>query len=134
MLSFIVIGIASGMKAATELSLIEVNGWLYILIFIMTLVCALMLVSMWRIFVKTKNKGWKSLIPVYNYIVELEFLDLPIWMIVLFFIPVANIAFVIITSIKMAKRFGKDGKFATGLILLPAVFYPILAFGDAKYK
>jgi len=33
----------------------------------------------------------------------------------------------------LSKSFGKDVGFTIGLILLPVIFYPILAFGDAKY-
>ena len=34
---------------------------------------------------------------------------------------------------KLAKAFGKGGGFAVGLIFLPYVFEPILAFSDAAY-
>lgn len=36
--------------------------------------------------------------------------------------------------VKLAKSFRKSGGFAVGLILLPVIFYPILAFGSAKYR
>jgi hypothetical protein len=48
-------------------------------------------------------------------------------------IPVVNVVIAILIMIELAKVFGKDGGFTVGLILLPIVFYPILAFGDAKY-
>ena len=56
------------------------------------------------------------------------------WIIVFLFIPGANIAVTIITGINMAKKFQKDNLFAVGLILLPFVFYPILAFGKSKFN
>ncbi len=34
----------------------------------------------------------------------------------------------------VARGFGKGGGFAVGLVLLPFVFYPILAFSDAQYQ
>ena len=37
-------------------------------------------------------------------------------------------------SINLAKKFDKDAFFALGLIILPVVFYPILAFSDAEYN
>jgi hypothetical protein len=33
----------------------------------------------------------------------------------------------------LSKSFGKEEGFTIGLLLLGIVFYPILAFGDAKY-
>jgi hypothetical protein len=33
----------------------------------------------------------------------------------------------------MVKNFGKSEGFTVGVIFLPYVFFPVLAFGDAKY-
>ncbi len=45
---------------------------------------------MWRIFVKANKPGWAVIIPVYNYLVELEILgDLVV--VVLMLVPVVNI-------------------------------------------
>lgn len=40
----------------------------------------------------------------------------------------------IIVSIRIANAFGKGAGFAVGLIFLPFIFFPILAFGDAEYQ
>ena len=40
----------------------------------------------------------------------------------------------ILVALEMAKVFGKSAGFGVGLIFLPFVFYPILAFGSAQYK
>jgi hypothetical protein len=40
----------------------------------------------------------------------------------------------IIIALDFAKVFGKGSGFGIGLIFLPIIFYPILAFGDAKYQ
>jgi hypothetical protein len=39
----------------------------------------------------------------------------------------------IILCIDLAKSFGKSPAFGIGLALLGFVFFPILAFGDARY-
>jgi hypothetical protein len=39
----------------------------------------------------------------------------------------------VIIQFGIARRFGKGGLFAVGLIFLPFVFYPIIAFGSATY-
>jgi hypothetical protein len=35
--------------------------------------------------------------------------------------------------IDIARNFGRSGWFAAGLIFLPIIFFPILAFGDSVY-
>jgi hypothetical protein len=37
-------------------------------------------------------------------------------------------------SLDLARAFGKGSGFGIGLVFLPMIFYPILAFGDAKYQ
>lgn len=93
----------------------------------------LMIASMWKIFTKAGKPGWACLIPIYNAYVLLQIAGKPGWWLVMFFIPIANIVFGIMAMIALAKCFGKGGGFVVGLILLPIVFYPMLAFGDAQY-
>jgi len=45
-----------------------------------------------------------------------------------------NVRIGVIGTGGIARRFGKGGLFAVGLIFLPFVFYPILAFGSASYS
>ena len=45
-------------------------------------------------------------------------------------IPIVNILF----CIEYAKAFGKGAGFGIGLALVPFVFYPMLAWGDATYQ
>ena len=90
-------------------------------------------VSMWKIFVKAGKAGWASLIPIYNSIVMLEIAKLPIWYILLMFVPIVNIIISVVIMAKMAKAFGKGTGFVLGMLFLPLIFYPILAFGKSKY-
>lgn len=96
-------------------------------------IVVLMIASLWKVFVKAGKPGWACLIPIYNIVVLLEICGKPMWWIILMFIPIVNIVVMILLAIALAKSFGKDTIFAVGLILLGFVFYPILAFGDAKY-
>jgi hypothetical protein len=43
------------------------------------------------------------------------------------------VVFGIVLLVALARNFGKSGGFAAGLILLPIVFFPMLAFGKASY-
>ena len=48
-------------------------------------------------------------------------------------IPLVNFGVSILINIELARVFGMEEIFAVGLVLMPAVFYPILAFGKAEY-
>ncbi len=91
------------------------------------------IVSMWKIFTKAGQPGWACIIPIYNIIVMIQIAGKPLWWIALFLIPFVNIVVGILLTVAIAKAFGKGGGFAAGMILLPIVFYPILAFGSATY-
>jgi len=97
-------------------------------------VLLLMVVGMWKMFVKAGQPGWAILIPIYNTIVLIQVAGKPIWWFLLMLIPIANLVVYILLSIEIAKKFGKGGGFAVGLMLLPYVFYPILGFGSAEYQ
>ena len=66
----------------------------------------LLYTSMWKIFSKAGEKGWKSLIPI---------------------------SLTIYLDCKLAKAFVKSSGFTVGLILLPSIFYLILGFGKSEY-
>jgi len=52
----------------------------------------------------------------------------------LFFLSViATLVFSIIITNGLSKSFGKDAGYTVGLLFLPMVFYPMLAFGKATY-
>lgn len=97
-------------------------------------VIILMIVSMWKVFSKAGEPGWASIVPIYNVIVLLKIAGKPWWWLFLLFIPIVNLVIAIITYVALAQNFGKGGGFAAGLILLPVIFLPILAFGDAQFK
>ncbi len=103
-------------------------------IFFVLAIGVFMAICNWIIYKKAGREGWESIIPIYNLIVEFKFLDIPLWVLVLLLIPGVNIAVPIIISVNLAKKFGKSDGFMIGLILLPVIFYPMLAFGDAKYQ
>lgn len=93
----------------------------------------LMIVSVWKIFVKAGEPGWASIVPIYNAIVYLKIAGKPLWWIILLIIPFVNFIILILVVLGLAKNFGKGGGFAVGLLLLGFIFLPILAFGDAKF-
>ncbi|WKN31058.1 DUF5684 domain-containing protein [Porifericola rhodea] len=94
----------------------------------------LMIVSIWKIFTKAGKPGWASIIPIYNLVVLLEIIGKPGWWIILYFIPLVNIVAAIWATNLLSKSFGNSEGFTIGLLFLPIVFYPVLAFGGASYQ
>lgn len=92
-----------------------------------------LIICQWKIFTKAGKPGWACLIPIYSGIVLLEIIKKPVWWIFMLLIPFANIYFAIVIMNELSKSFGKTAAFTVGLIFLPFIFYPMLAFGDAKY-
>lgn len=104
---------------------------LFFLIYIGTIV--LMIASMWKVFTKANQPGWAAIVPIYNLIIMVEIAKKPTWWVAMFFVPFANIVFAIMTLNGISKNFGKDEGFTVGLLLLGVIFWPILAFGNARY-
>lgn len=97
-------------------------------------VIVLMYASLWKIFTKAGKPGWAAIIPIYNYIVYLEVVGKPWWWLFLFCIPFVNFIFLIWALNLLSLSFGKTTGFTIGLLILPIIFFPVLAFGDAAYK
>ncbi len=107
-----------------------------LILFVLLIYLAVMitiLIAMWKMYEKANKPGWASIVPIYNIIVLLEIVRKPLWWIALLLIPFANIVFLILIYIELAKVFGKDSSFAVGLIFLSPIFIGILGFGNAKY-
>lgn len=92
-----------------------------------------MLASMWRVFEKAGRPGWAAIIPIYNTYIMLLVAGKPGWWLLLLLIPFVNIVIEILVVVGVAQKFGKGGGFAVGLLFLPFIFFPILAFGSAEY-
>ena len=113
-------------------------------------------ISKWHIYVKAGEAGWKSVIPFYNdYILykiiwgNARMLLLPLgcvlffvvylfsrdilWIFISFTLFISSLCGAVVTHLKLAKVFEKKTGFGFGLVLMPFVFLPILAFGKSKY-
>jgi Family of unknown function (DUF5684) len=92
----------------------------------------LVLASTWRVFTKAGEPGWASIVPIYNVVVLLRIARKPLWWLALLLIPAVNVVASLLVTIGVAQRFGKGTGFGLGMVLLPFVFLPLLAFGDAE--
>lgn len=94
-----------------------------------------------KIFKKAGKPGWAAIVPVYNMIVLLDVIGYKWYYIFVYClggIPFIGglivLLFGITMNLKLSKSFGQSTGFGVGLILLSAVFMPILAFKkDIKY-
>lgn len=143
---------------ATQADVIATIFILYLLILIFTIPYAILTtVCQWHLFAKAGKEGWKCLIPVYGQFVAFKLFWNTGWFVASIVISIISgiISFIaeptgvisamsfvvgifsLILSIRytimLSRAFGRSGKFAVGLIFLPIVFLPMLAFGPDKY-
>ncbi len=95
---------------------------------------AIYIVSLWKIFSKMGQPGWSGIIPILNYVVIARLSGKAWWYGLLPIVPCIGVIFVIILLFDLSKLFGHGGGFTVGLVLLPIIFLPILAFGDSVYQ
>ena len=82
-------------------------------------------ISWFKIFSKSGQAGWKALIPIFNIFIFTKIAKKPIWWLAIYLIlPLGYV----LSSIQAAKLFDKKLLFVVGLILLPIIFFPLLAF------
>ena len=85
-----------------------------------------------KIFKKAKIKEGLAYIPIYNFIKLISIVDFKWYYIFGFIISPVNIWLWIYLNIKLGKKFNKSNGFIVGMIILPIIFYIILAFNNDK--
>lgn len=130
-------------------------GGMFFLIWALPLILfVIMVVSLWKIFNKAGEEGWKAIIPFYNTytLFKISWKEKYFWWIIgiavisgiCLFIPflgwlvdiAAGIALFVITVMSnyyLARSFGHEIGFTIGLIFLYPIFLLVLAFSSAKY-
>jgi hypothetical protein len=110
------------------------TGTLMTILVVLLAISLLIIISLWVVFAKAGEAGWKSLVPIYNIYILLKISGLPGWWLIMFFIPLIQVVFHLLVMIALAKKFSRGVLFAIGLFFLPIPFYPLLAFGGAQYE
>ena len=105
-----------------------------ITLFISILIMAFFIIVYWIIFTKAGEEGWKSLIPIYNVYILYKITWENGLIFLLLLVPFVNFIVGIITINKLSKCFGHGLGFTLGLLFLPIIFLPLLAFGDSRYE
>jgi hypothetical protein len=92
------------------------------------------IIGIWKVFVKAGQPGWAALIPIYNTYILVKIAGRPWWWLLLFLIPLVNIAIAIVVAIDIAKAFGQSALFGVLLLfVLSGIGYLVLGFGDYRY-
>ena len=116
-----------GVSPITRLLSLVVGIGMFMLILGMALLIFLF-VAMWKFFVKAGKPGWAALIPIYNFYIMCEIAEKEWWYILLLCVPILNIYAMFVIYDGIAKKFGKTTEFTIGMMFLPYIFFPILAF------
>lgn len=102
-------------------------------IMILTLILGLIIlpiVSYWKLFEKAGKPGWAVLIPIYSTLVMLEIINKPWYWLLLMIIPFFGIIWAVWAINLFVKSFGKDEGYTVGVLFLPFVFLPLMAFDE----
>ena len=129
---------------SADLATAGITGGLMVVYWILGCVIGVLgIIAMWKIFTKAGKPGWAAIVPVYNMVVLYQIVGLnPLLLLILigaiipfvnFLVMIAFFVLNIISSIRLAKVFGKGTGFAVGLIFLPFIFQLILAFDKSEY-
>lgn len=116
-------------------SLLGMFSGIFILFLILGIALSIFsIVASWKLFTKAGKPGWASLIPIYNIYIMCEIAEKEWWYMLLLIVPIVNIYANFVIYDGIAKKFGKSTGFTIGMMFLPLIFFPILAFGNAKYE
>lgn len=135
-------GYGAGVSDATLYATLgtALGAFLGVFLLFALVIAIIQIIAYWKLFNKAGEKGWKSIIPIYNVITLFKISGLSPWIVcayLLGFIPVVGglimIGITIYQAYNLAKSFGKGAGFTVGLVLLPSIFYMILAFSKDEY-
>ncbi len=106
---------------------------IYLFVLFMVVAC---IAGFWRVFTKAGQPGWACLVPIYSNVVMARIAGLPIWTVLLLFVPLIGFLVGVYTLHRIFQSFGKGAIWTVG-IFIPFVF-PLeilaLGFGDAQYQ
>jgi hypothetical protein len=116
-----------------------IMAFLAIYLVIIAIIAIPTIIGMWKAFTKAGQPGWAAIIPIYNvYVMNTIAKKEPLWFI-LYIVgavicgPLSLVAIVVI-NLGVAEKFGKGAGYGIGLSFLPFIFWPMLGFGDARYR
>ena len=109
----------------------EISIYLGIIAIVISVISLLTIIEQWILFNKIGEKGWKSIIPIYNGWVYLKLGDLPGWLILL---PIANAIGLIVASFNIPKKLNKSSALGLLYLFIPNIYYLVLIIGRTPNK
>lgn len=119
------------MEYLNDIFFSEASIYLGIIAIVISVIGLLTIIEQWILFNKLGEKGWKSIIPIYNGWVYLKLGDLPGWLILL---PIANAIGMIVASFNIPKKLNKSSALGLLYLFIPNIYYLVLIIGKTPTK
>lgn len=126
--------------ASDSISADALMNYLGIISIVFIIVAILQIVAMWKLFTKAGEKGWKSIIPIYNLITLFKIVGITPWLILAYLlvaIPVVGTIIALVLSIYLAYKVSKSFGHGIGMTIVAVLFttiaYLIIGFGSSEY-
>lgn len=87
-----------------------------------------------NLFKKASKKESTAFYPLVNLFTLLDITETSTFLGILFFVPIVNVVVLSILFYRLGSAFNTSMFYKIGLVVLPIVFYPMLAFGEKAYK
>lgn len=112
--------------------------YFFIILIIFLIILLIISISNYKLLKKAGRKGWEAFIPFLGTYELFEISGIDGYLIFIQFIPaVGHLIYKtikMINKVKLSEKFNQNNVlFQSGLVLLPVIFLPILAFSDKKY-
>lgn len=99
------------------------------------LLAIIIIASMWKVFEKAGEAGWKAIIPIYNLYVLVSIAGKPgWWFIVILLVPLIGFIFYLLVCLALAQKFNKSPLYGVLLCFFGFIMFPLLAFDDSTYS
>lgn len=109
----------------------EASIYLGIIAIVISVISLLTIIEQWILFKKLGEKGWKSIVPIYNGWTYLKLGDLPGWLILL---PIANAIGLIVASFNIPKKLNKSAALGILYLIFPNIYYLVLILDKTPSK
>ncbi len=94
------------------------------------MIAIIVIASIWRLYTIKGYKGWYMFIPIYNLYILCKIANVSVWLLLLLLVPFVRAIVVFYLYYMTAKAYNRGLLFTIGLIVLPVIFIPIMAFDD----
>lgn len=119
------------MQDLNDIYFSEASIYLGTIVIVISVISLLTIIEQWILFNKLGEKGWKSIIPIYNGWVYLKLGDLPGWLIL---VPIANAIGMIVASFNIPKKLNKSSTLGLLYLFVPNIYYLVLIIGRTPTK